>query len=313
MMEGGGENGNGAALRVVCILGPTGTGKTRAALSLGQNVEVVNFDSRQVYQDFPIITAQPTPEEQALAPHHLYGFLPTGEAMNAARMAELVVAAIRDISGRGRLPVLVGGTGLYLRVLLEGIAPVPEIPEAVRRRVQQWLEREGPQSLHASLCDVDPEYAARIHPNDSQRNARAQEVWLATGEPLSRWHSRTRPVASLNALCLGVTVDLDELTPRLAARIDEMLQTGALEEARQAWTRCPDPSAPGWSGIGCAELLSWLRGQCTLEEARELWIRNTRAYAKRQITWCRKHKGLLRFAAGDVRGMANAVTSWFNG
>lgn len=304
------EHSTSPLMKVVCILGPTGTGKTRAALSLGQAVEVINFDSRQVYRDFPIITAQPDEDERAMAPHHLYGFLPTRAPMNAAHMAELAVRTIRAVTERGNLPVLVGGTGLYLRVLLEGIAPIPEIPRAVRQHVLERLEREGPQVLHAELQDIDPVYASTIHPNDSQRNARAQEVWLATGETLSSWHAKARPVEPLDAFCLGVNVDLDTLTPKLAARIDEMMQQGALEEARTAYEHCSDPSAPGWSGIGCAELLSWILGQSTLDEARDLWIRNTRAYAKRQITWCRREERLQRFQAGDEPGMARAVTKW---
>lgn len=297
-------------LRVVCLLGPTGTGKTRAALSLGRDVEVVNFDSRQVYEDFPIITAQPTPEERALAPHHLYGFLPTAESMNAARMAELVAGVAADVAARGNLPVLVGGTGLYLRVLLRGIAPIPEIPEDVRARVLERLEREGPQRLHAELAEIDPDYAAVIHPNDRQRNARAREVWLTTGRTMSWWHARACPVRALRALCLGVTADLDELTPRLAARIGEMIREGALDEARRAYRRCPDPAAPGWSGIGCAELLAWLEGDCSLDEAEDRWVRNTRAYAKRQMTWLRRERDLTLFPAGDVAGMARAVDDW---
>lgn len=299
-------------LRVVCILGPTGTGKTQAALSLGRAVEVVNFDSRQVYEDFPIITAQPSVEERAQAPHHLYGFLPTSESMNAARMAELAADAAHAISQRGRLPILVGGTGLYLRVLLEGIAPIPDIPENVRRAVLDRLEQEGPQRMHAELSVIDPAYAAVIHPNDSQRNARAQEVWLATGRNMSDWHAEARPLYPLQALRIGVDIDLNELAPRLESRIDAMLELGALDEARQAYAKCSDPDAPGWSGIGCAELMSWLRRERSLPEARDLWVRNTRAYAKRQITWCRKEQQLQHFKAGDVSGIAAAVARWLD-
>lgn len=310
-MEQGTQRGK-APLRAVCILGPTGTGKTRAALSLGRSVEVVNFDSRQVYEDFPIITAQPSSEERAQAPHHLYGFLPTTEAMNAARMADLAAEAAQATAARGNLPVLVGGTGLYLRVLLEGIAPIPDISGEVRSAVLARLEREGPQRMHAELRDIDPDYAAVIHPNDSQRNARAMEVWLSTGRNMSWWHAQAVPAHSVEALRIGIVTDLDELTPRLAARIDEMIEQGALEEARRAYQKCSDPSAPGWSGIGCAELLTWLRGETSLAEVRDLWLRNTRAYAKRQMTWCRKERNLSLFDAGDFEGIAAEVERWLN-
>lgn len=295
---------------IVCMLGPTGTGKTSAAIAVSRRVDasVINFDSRQVYRDFPIITAQPSPEERAACPHLLYGFLPTEEKMTAARFVELAMETIEIVRGQGRLPILVGGTGLYLRSLLRGIAPIPEIPEEIRQSVLDRVVAEGPQALHAELTRNDPEYAAKIHPNDTQRNARAAEVFLATGRSMSWWHANGEHVpAPYDALCIGMRIELDELEPHLARRIDEMIGLGALDEARAARTHCPDSEAPGWTGIGCAELLAHLNGELSLEEARSRWVKNTRAYAKRQITWFKKENDIKWFS--PVR-MKPSPTAW---
>ncbi len=296
--------------KIVCILGPTGTGKTRAALGLNVPVAVINYDSRQVYRDFPIITAQPTDEERAKCPHLLYSFAPCDARMNAAKFADLALSAIREVQAMNLLPVLVGGTGLYLKALLEGMAPIPEIKKNIRAEVLQRLGSEGPKKMHQELMQIDPDYAAVIHENDSQRNARAMEVWLSTGKTMTKWHVEAHPKADLEALKIGIRLDLDVLTPKLAKRIDEMCEQGAVEEARAAWKQCPDSAAPAWTGIGCAELLAHIRGEIDLAEAKRLWVKNTRAYAKRQITWAKKEKNMLWFEAGKVTGMAAKVKEW---
>jgi tRNA dimethylallyltransferase len=301
---------------IVCLLGPTGTGKTSAAIAVARRMpaSVINFDSRQVYADFPVITAQPDPEEQAACPHLLYGFLPATERMTAARFVELAMEAIEEVRAEGRLPILVGGTGLYLRSLLSGIAPIPEIPDHVRQEVLGRIRREGPQRLHAELERIDPDYAAKIHPNDTQRNARAAEVHLATGHTMTWWHTCSEHTpAPYDALKIGMRIALDDLEPHLARRIDVMLERGALDEAKAAFAKSPDPDAPGWTGIGCAELLAHLRGEMTLDQARAAWVKNTRAYAKRQITWFRKESDIHWFAPGDDEAVADCVAGWLAG
>ena len=298
---------------ILCLLGPTGTGKTSAAIAVARRMDasVINFDSRQVYADFPIITAQPSEEERAACPHLLYGFLPTREKMTAARFVELALETIEDVRGQGRLPILVGGTGLYLRSLLRGIAPIPEIPEDIRQGVLDRISREGPQKLHAELMQTDPEYAARIHKNDTQRNARAAEVYLATGKNMTWWHENGEHTpAPYDALKIGMQIGLDELEPHLARRIDEMLSLGAVDEARAAMAECDDPEAPGWTGIGCAELLAFLRGEMSRDEARVRWVKNTRAYAKRQITWFKKESDIKWFTPGESEKIADCVADW---
>ncbi|MBC7354961.1 MAG: tRNA (adenosine(37)-N6)-dimethylallyltransferase MiaA [Desulfomicrobiaceae bacterium] len=277
---------------VLCVVGATGTGKTAAALALAEALHgaVINVDSRQVYAHIPIVTAQPTAEEQARCPHLLYGYLPLDEPVQAGSFARQLADTVEKVRAMGRLPILVGGTGLYLRAFLHGIAPVPPIPEAVRAAVLARCRAHGSEALHCRLAEVDPVSAARIHPRDSQRICRALEVFDATGEPLSLWHARTRPVALVRGVVLGLAATLPELTPRLAQRIQAMLAAGALEEMAQAWRICPNRSAPGFSGIGCPELLAVLHGEMDLATAQAAWLANTRAYAKRQMTWFRKEK-----------------------
>lgn len=306
-------------LRLLCLLGPTGSGKNAAALSLPRPMGIINFDSRQIYRHVPIVTAQPDAKERGLAPHWLYGFLGPTHSMSAARFAGLARrAAVRCAEG-GRLPVLVGGTGLYLRVLLEGIAPIPPIPEAVRAAARARVAAQGSQAVHAWLAGRDPHYAAVIHPNDTQRTTRALEVLLATGRTMSQWHAQERAQggqdgpARPEALVLGLRAGLEALTPRLAARIGTMLAAGALEEARLLRELCPDRKAPVYSAIGCAELRDYWDGRFTLDEARALWLRNTRAYAKRQLTWCRQVPGLVWIDPDDHAGLARRVAEWLGG
>ncbi len=287
--------------RVIVLAGLTGAGKTSLAVKLAGifPCTVINADSRQVYAEFPIITAQPTAEERSACPHELYGFLSCGEKITAGVFSRLCRDAVDTALGEGRQPLIVGGTGLYLRSLLHGLAPIPEVPATVSEALVKKLKEQGLPMLREQLEAVDPEYAATIHPNDRQRTLRALEVFEATGKPLSWWHACPVDKPPLRALQLVLGVELAELEPLLRIRIDLMLQAGAVEEARRAWESCPDPTAPGWSSIGCAELLAYIRGECDLEHAREHWFRNTRAYAKRQLTWFRKEQGVQWLRPGE--------------
>ncbi len=302
-----------AQLRAVCILGPTGSGKTEAALALARAlpVVVVNYDSRQVYADFPIVTAQPEAHEQAVCPHRLYGFVPTAQPMTAARFAELAREEIAAALEQGRVPVLVGGTGLYVRALERGLADIPPIAPEVRAWVLERMGREGSAALHADLAKGDPATAARLHPNDTQRIARALEVLLGTGRPLSAWFEEQRQGDQGVELCkIGISTTLRELEPRLKKRIGAMLERGALDEVRRAWEGCPDREAPGYSGIGCKELLAHILGEATLEDACDLWYRNTRAYAKRQLTWFAKEPEVRWLRVEGLGRLPELVRSW---
>lgn len=300
--------------KLLCIVGPTGSGKTAAALHLaaaleaaGRPATVINADSRQVYRDFPVITAQPSEEERRVCPHLLYGWLESSRKISAGQWAERAEAAVRETLAEGRLPMLVGGTGFYLRALLDGIADIPAPDPAVSLRLTEECRTLGAPSLHSRLQAVDPAYAARIHPNDSQRNIRALEVWESTGHTFTWWHEQTPPPAPYEVLRLGIGLPLPELTPFLERRIDIMLKSGALEEARKALELCPDTSAPAWTGIGCAEMAALLHGKADMSACLERWRHNTRAYAKRQWTWFRADGRLLWFRPGEHAALERAV------
>ncbi len=300
-------------VHVITLAGATGTGKTAASLHLARRFTgaVVNFDSRQVYADLPLITAQPSSEEQAVCPHHLYGFLPSHIPVRAGSFVDKVQETAAGLVKESLLPLLVGGTGLYLKTLLEGLAPVPGVSREIRARIEKECDAVGSPVLYERLVRGDPAYAARIHPNDRQRISRALEVLEGTGRPLSWWHALPgEKKRDISALQMGIWTDLKDLEPRLGQRIDVMLEQGAVEEMRAAYARCPDRKAPAFTGIGCPELLAHILDGVSLEETRAAWLHHTRAYAKRQITWFKRSREMHWFAPGDFESMDRCVEAW---
>lgn len=295
-----------------CLVGATGTGKTAAALTLAGKfpVTVINADSRQVYRDLPVITAQPDLEEQGRCPHRLYGFMGLRESVTAGRFVDMALPELVACRDQGRFPVLVGGTGLYLRALSGGLAPIPDVPEHVRRDVLEECAACGPEALHDRLSRVDPEYAARIHPRDRQRVMRAWEVFRATDKTISWWHAQHGRKERARLKVVGLRLDRSELHDRLARRIDLMLEQGALDEAGRAWSQCPDMTAPAYSGIGCKELLAFMHGRASLDQARERWLVRTRAYARRQETWFNNTPDVDWLAPDDAKGLAEVFKGW---
>lgn len=294
-------------LSLLCLVGATGTGKTAAALALASQLggAVVNFDSRQVYRGLDVVTAQPTAAERAVCPHALYGYLPLDISVRAGAFSDEILRQAREYRKQGLVPILVGGTGLYLKSLVEGLAPIPDIDPHIRENVVRECRDEGSQVLHGRLQLVDPDYAAKIHPNDPQRICRALEVFAVTGRTLTWWHGQTRRPSGLRVLKIGLQADLATLTPRLDRRIGLMLEAGAQEEVRLAFEGCPDRCAPGFSGIGCPELLSVLLDGVDLGQARRDWLRNTRAYAKRQLTWFHKDREIFWHHPEDLDDMVD--------
>jgi len=291
--------------RVICLAGPTGTGKSAAAIALAKEINgvIINADSRQVYRDFPIITAQPGPADKACCPHLLYGFLDSDEPCTAGLWAQKAKDAIETILASGATPIFVGGTGMYMRALFDGIVDIPPVPASIFSQLEKRFHEEGGEILHRELAAADPDYACRIHPNDRQRVIRALGVMQGTGHTFSWWHAHTPPPAPYEVIRLAIGLPLSELTPLLAARIDQMLEAGAMAEAQKAKQRCDRSDAPGWSGIGCAELYRCLAGELTLAQARDLWIKNTRAYAKRQLTWFKADPRLTWFRPNEKAGL----------
>lgn len=277
---------------LICIVGPTGAGKTAAALDIARFLQaearscvVINADSRQLYTDFPLITAQPSPAERAVCPHGLYGYVPSHEKSSAGQWQARAEACLKQAQFEGHMPLVVGGTGLYIKALLDGIVDIPACNAAISARLQAECAHSGPALLHERLSTIDLAYAQRIHPNDRQRIVRALEVWESTGKTFSWWHGQQVPPSPRPVLRLGIGLPLDELTPLLNRRVDAMLEAGALNEALAAWKNCPNPQAPAWNSIGCAELAAWIMGQKSWEQCVAEWKQKTRAYAKRQLTW----------------------------
>ncbi|MFQ3596430.1 MAG: tRNA (adenosine(37)-N6)-dimethylallyltransferase MiaA [Sphingomonadaceae bacterium] len=270
------------------IAGPTASGKSALALAeaRAKGGVVINADASQMHAAIRIVSAQPTAAEQADVPHRLFGFLGPEESCSAARWACLARAEVEACWQQGALPILVGGTGLYLRTLIDGIAPVPDIAPEIRAEVR----RLSPEAVRTALLREDPAMAARLHPNDPQRNARALEVMRATGRSLFQWQQAPREgglgaCARIDALVLEPPRAL--LHQRIGARIAAMWAEGALEEVRAVASLGLAPSTAILRAIGVPPLLAHLEGRLTAADALARWALDTRRYAKRQATWFR--------------------------
>ena len=279
-----------ARSRVLVIAGATATGKTAigeaaAALSDG---EIVCADSRQVFRELELGTGKPSPAARARSPHLLFEALALGERASAGWYARAAAAVIGDVLARGQLPILVGGSGLYLKALMQGLAEEPPHDPERRARFAEALAREGPESLHRRLGEVDPLTARRLAPRDGQRVTRALEVWEASGRPLSWWHRRPpRPRVEAEWRSVEITTDPGALRARIARRTGEMFDGGLIEETRALCGQGLEPTLERLRAIGYDEALALLEGRLTRAEA-EAWTNlRTARLAKRQRTWFR--------------------------
>lgn len=279
------------AIKAVLIAGPTASGKSALALALAERLcgTVINADSMQVYGGLRVITARPSPEEEARAQHLLYGHVDPGEIYSTGRWLADVGGALAAAAAEGRMPIVVGGTGLYFKALTEGLAAVPAIPPEIRAQVRDRLESEGVGALYADLIARDAVTAARLMPLDRARIARALEVVLATGRSLSDWHGEPLPpLLDPNlAAKVFVTSERKDLVARIERRFGAMLEQGALEEVRALAARRLNPLLPAMKAHGVPWLIRHLKGELSLGEAAEGSIMDTRRYAKRQLTWFR--------------------------
>lgn len=280
-------------MRPILIAGPTASGKSGFALRLAEEIGgiVVNADSMQVYRELRILTARPTPAEEARAPHALYGFVSGSESYSAGRYAADVARVLAQAREQGRRPIIVGGTGLYFKTLVEGLSPIPAVPEDIRSHWRTRGTQEGAGELHKLLSERDPEMAARLAPTDTQRIVRALEVLDATEISLAEWQRVPRePVLSLDEVVpLLVAIERDELYRRIDARFADMMREGALEEVMQLSRIGLDPASPIMAALGVRPLLRHLAGELPLEEAVVAGQTETRQYAKRQQTWARSN------------------------
>lgn len=276
----------------ILIAGATASGKSSLALALARAHHgcIINADSMQVYRELRVLTARPTAEDEAAVPHLLYGHVPAAQAYSVGRYVEEAAAAIAEAGARGLRPILTGGTGMYFKALIEGLAPIPQTPADVRAHWRAAGERQGSASVHALLAQRDPETAGRLSPSDMQRVVRALEVLDATGRSLSDWQRQAGvPVLRGEVHLLRVTRARADLHARADARFDAMMAEGALEEVRSLETLGLSPELPAMRALGVTPLLASVKGKLPLAQAVERAKAETRQYIKRQETWARRH------------------------
>jgi tRNA dimethylallyltransferase len=280
-----------AVHNAVLIAGPTASGKSALALALAEQTGgvVINTDSMQVYRDLRVLTARPTMEEEVLVPHRLYGHVDASINFSAGAWVADAAKMLDEARVQSRLPIFVGGSGLYFKALTRGLSAVPPIPTDIRNSVRARLERDGVEALHAELARRDPVSAERLKPRDRSRIARALEVVEATGRSLTDWHREGLPplLPSGEFTALFLSPERDALYARIDARFDAMLKAGAPEEVERLAARKLDPLLPAMKAHGVPALIRHLNGEIRLEEAATIGRADTRHYAKRQFTWFR--------------------------
>ncbi|WP_428490011.1 tRNA (adenosine(37)-N6)-dimethylallyltransferase MiaA [Rhodopila sp.] len=273
------------------VAGPTASGKSALALAIAERLDgcIINADSMQVYRELRVLTARPTPEQEARVPHRLYGVRPAAEAGSVAWWRTQALAAMEETRAAGRLPILTGGSGMYFAALTDGLADIPDPGPAARAEARRLLAEQGAAPLHKSLAHVDPATAARLNPEDSQRIARAWEVWRGTGRGLVAWQANRGPAAPWRFKAILLDPPRDALRAAIAARFGAMLNDGALCEVRALLALNLDPSLPALRAHGVPELAAHLRGTLSLQQAGRRAELVTGQYTRRQATWFRHH------------------------
>jgi tRNA dimethylallyltransferase len=281
---------NNMTPRIWLIAGPTASGKSALALALAQRIggEIVNADSMQLYADLRVLSARPTPEEEASAPHHLFGVADGADGWSTGRWLRACLEALDGIAQRGRDAIIVGGTGLYFKALTEGLAEIPPIPPESRATAASFYRREGEGAVRDRLIKGDPVSEARIKPADKQRLIRALEVLIATGRGLTDWHNDQKPALAEGSWRAAVIEpEREGLYARCDARLGAMVEAGALEEVAALAARNLDPELPVMKAVGVREFAAQLSGALSPEQALKAARQETRHYAKRQLTWLR--------------------------
>ena len=290
--------------RLVAIVGPTATGKSALGLALAHrcNGEIISCDSTAVYRGFDIGTDKVPPDEQQGIPHHMVDVVEPTEEYSAARYARDAAAVVRDITARGTLPILVGGTGFYYRALIRGLFDGPGRDEALRRRLERVAERRGPEALHRWLARVDPLSAERIKAADIKRVVRALEVWIVTGRPLTEHFAATAsPLPEYEVLTFALQIPAEETEERVARRVDRQFAQGLLDEMRGLLARGVPETALPFTGLVYRQALEHLHGVRDEAETRALIVRENRKYSRRQLIWFRKEPNLRWIHAAGER------------
>jgi tRNA dimethylallyltransferase len=287
------DGGSASDPILIIVAGPTASGKSALALALAERLDgmVINADAMQCYAELRVLTARPSEAEEALVPHRLYGVRPGAEPGNAAWWRLAALEVLGEARAAGKTPILCGGTGMYLNALLHGIAEIPDPGEAARAEARGLLAEIGAPGLYAKLLDVDPEAAAKLRPSDSQRLARAYEVWLGTGHGLAYWQAQpTDKLSGWEPRMVLLDPPRAELREAVETRFAAMLEAGALDELQALLALNLDPALPLMRAHGVPELTPYLRGEATLAEASTRAVLATHQYTKRQATWFRHQK-----------------------
>jgi tRNA dimethylallyltransferase len=297
--------------KLLAIIGPTATGKTEVGILLAEMLggEIVSADSMQVYRGMDVGTGKPTAEQQERARHHLLDIVDPDEPFSVAEYQAQADAALAEIWGRGGQPILVGGSGLYVRAVVDEVdfAMAPPDPE-LRRRLAEEARAKGLKVLHARLAEVDPEATARIHPNDEKRIIRALEVYEKTGRPISSVQKLDRGrEARYNTRQFGLIVSRAEMYRRIEERVDRMIAGGLVDEVKGLLERGYGDDLAAMKGLGYAQVAAHVRGEITLEEAVRLLKRDTRRFAKRQLTWFRADRRIEWVDVGRMGGTSEAA------
>lgn len=275
--------------KVIVIAGPTASGKSKLAIdiALDLNGVVINADSMQVYKDIPIITAAPTSEDKELVPHFLYEIYDPSFRGNVALWLDAAAIEIKSAWDQGKMPVVVGGTGLYIESLLKGVTPIPETPFEIQKKVQNIIDKEGAPYLHQKLQEIDPDSAKRLAPNDASRIKRAYEVFLSTNQSIAEWRKLPliQKLPEANFFTIKICPSVEELDKLSFLRFDKMVEMGCIDEVQKLYKRKLSPSLPAMKALGVPELLEYLSGKTNVYQAVQNAKLHTRQYCKRQRTW----------------------------
>jgi tRNA dimethylallyltransferase len=298
------------AKNLVIVVGPTAVGKSDIAIRLAEHLkgEIINCDSIQVYRGFDIGTDKIPPEKRACIPHYLLDIVDPMFQFTAADFVKHALKAIEEIRKRGKLPIITGGTGLYLKALLDGLFPEEKKGLLIRKKLEQEAQDKGVDYLRERLLEVDPDYGQKIGKKDKIRIIRALEVFLTTKRPLSQHFMNTRSfVGDFNIIKIGLKLERSFLYKKIEDRVDRMFERGIVKEVERLLKQGVDETSPPFRALGYKQVLKHLKGEMTLEEVIEVTKKETRHYAKRQMTWFRKMEGIRWFSPDDFSSLVRFI------
>lgn len=276
---------------IIVIAGPTASGKSALALDLAKtyNGVVVNADASQVYEHIPTISAAPSVEDRKIAEHQLYCYLDEAVNGNVCMWLDLAVDCVHKIWQEGKTPIFVGGSGMYIDNLINGVTPIPETPSEIRKQVANEMQKQGLSSIYQKLCKIDDKTSIMLKANDKTRICRAYEIWLSTGKTISFWYQQPmlRKLPEATFFSISLLPEKKILDERCRIRFSKMIENGAIDEVKYLLSRNLSPSLPAMSAKGVPEIISALKGEISITQAAELAVLHTRQYAKRQLTWFR--------------------------